>query len=179
MARCGHTLCRIKTVGSRSSVFSAMACRRMLLSAAAIALVIRKKKKNERKKRSKWVKDWLLKRSEFSHTNLLEELRVAPEDWHNYLRMDENTYLELLELVTPLIKKQDTKLRDSISPHERLSATLRFLVTGRSYEDMKFSTLISPQALGNIIPETCEAIYLVLNKKYLKVSNNIDISIIY
>ena len=54
--------------------------------------------------------------------------------------------------------------------HERLSVTLRFLATGRSYEDLKFSAAISPQALGVIIPETCAAIYEVLKKDYLKVS---------
>ncbi|VEN62449.1 unnamed protein product [Callosobruchus maculatus] len=45
-------------------------------------------------------------------------------------------------------------MRQSISPHERLTATLRLLATGRSYEDLKFSVAISPQALGQIIPET-------------------------
>ncbi|VEN60267.1 unnamed protein product [Callosobruchus maculatus] len=45
-------------------------------------------------------------------------------------------------------------MKRSISPHERLAATLRFLATGRSYEDLKFSVAISPQALGQIIPET-------------------------
>jgi len=48
--------------------------------------------------------------------------------------------------------------------------TLRFLATGRSYEGLKFSAAISPQALGVIIPETCAAIYEVLKKDYLKVS---------
>jgi len=43
-------------------------------------------------------------------------------------------------------------------------------VTGRSYEDLKFSAGISPQALGVIIPETCVAMYEVLKKDYLKVS---------
>ncbi|VEN44318.1 unnamed protein product [Callosobruchus maculatus] len=45
-------------------------------------------------------------------------------------------------------------MRQSISPHERLTATLRFLATGRSYEDLEFSVAISPQALGQVIPET-------------------------
>lgn len=79
------------------------------------------------------------------------------------------TYLKLLKLVTPLIQKRETHLRACISPHERLMATLRFLATGRSYEDLKFSAIISPQALGYIIPETCEAIYSVLKDTYLKV----------
>jgi len=43
-------------------------------------------------------------------------------------------------------------------------------VTGRSYEDPKFTAGISPQALGVIIPETCAPIYEVLKKEYLKVS---------
>lgn len=79
------------------------------------------------------------------------------------MRMSEDCYKTLLELVTPRIQKQDTKLRDAISPHERLSATLRFLATGRKYEDLKFSVIISPQALSSIIPEVCAAIIQVLD----------------
>nr|CAH7753543.1 unnamed protein product [Callosobruchus chinensis] len=83
--------------------------------------------------------------------------------------MDETTYLELMSAVTPIIQKQDKVMRFSITPHERLSATLRFLATGRNYEDWKFSTVISPQALGRIIPEACVAIYRVFAKDFLKV----------
>lgn len=72
--------------------------------------------------------------------------------------MSEETYLNLLSLVTPLIRKNDTVMRKAISPHDGLTVTLRFLATGRSYEELKFSTIISPQALSYIIPETCEAI---------------------
>ncbi|XP_050304496.1 uncharacterized protein LOC126742012 [Anthonomus grandis grandis] len=82
--------------------------------------------------------------------------------------MDENTYVELLEMVTPLIKRQDTVMRPAISAHERLTATLRYLATGRNYHDLRFSTIISPQALSEIIPETCSAIYQVLKEKYMK-----------
>lgn len=84
--------------------------------------------------------------------------------------MKTHIYYRLLSMVTPEIEKQDTIMRNSISPHERLVATLRFLATGRNYEDLKFSTIISPQALSYIIPNTsCEAIYKVLRKNYLKV----------
>lgn len=67
-------------------------------------------------------------------------------------------------------KKQDTILRNAITPHERLTATLRYLAPGRNYEDLKFTTLISPQALGRIIPETCQAIYKALKNEYMKVN---------
>jgi hypothetical protein len=54
--------------------------------------------------------------------------------------------------------------------HERLRVTVRFLATGRSYEDLEFSAAISPQALEVIIPETRAALYEVLKKDCLKVS---------
>lgn len=46
--------------------------------------------------------------------------------------MDSDTFEFLLKKVTPLIKKQDTHLRESISPNERLSVTLRHLATGKN-----------------------------------------------
>jgi hypothetical protein len=47
-------------------------------------------------------------------------------------------------------KKQDTVMRKAITPNERLTVTLRFLATGRTLEHFKFSTRISPQALGRL-----------------------------
>ncbi|KAJ8940773.1 hypothetical protein NQ314_010583 [Rhamnusium bicolor] len=59
---------------------------------------------------------------------------------------------------------------DAVPAEQRLMATLRFLATGRSVEDLKYSCVISPQLLGKIIPETCVATYKVLRRKYLCVS---------
>jgi hypothetical protein len=84
--------------------------------------------------------------------------------------MDSETYLELLQKVTPRITKCDCVMRRALTPHERLSVTLRFIATGRSYEGLKFSAAISLQALGVIIPDTCAAIYEVLKTDSLKVS---------
>ena len=51
-------------------------------------------------------------------------------------------------------------MRRAVTPHERLSVTLRFLATGRSYEDLKFSAAISPQALGVIIAKNlCSSLW--------------------
>jgi hypothetical protein len=59
----------------------------------------------------------------------------------------------------------------AISPHERLSATLRYLATGRKYADLKFTTAISASSLCKIVPETCKAIIKV-RKDYMKVSSS-------
>lgn len=146
-----------------------------ILIATALAVYV----KTKSKKRSRWTKDWLKKREIYSHVNFIEELRFEPRDWMNYLRMDAVTYEELLCQVGPLIKKKDTIMRAAITPHERLSATLRFLATGRTLEDMKFSVIISPQALSQIIPETCRAIISVLKDQYLKVSKLLNTTLIF
>ncbi|KAK4881514.1 hypothetical protein RN001_004833 [Aquatica leii] len=83
--------------------------------------------------------------------------------------MDIDTYTYLLELVTPYIIKENTCMRTAISPHEKLTASLRFLATGRSYKDLEFTTIIPKQSLSEIIPETCKAIFKVLKNEYLKV----------
>jgi hypothetical protein len=75
----------------------------------------------------------------------------------------------LLAEVKPLIVKQDTVMRNAIAPEARIAATRRFLATGHSFEVLKFATIISPQSLGKIIPETCKAIYKALKREYLKV----------
>ena len=66
--------------------------------------------------------------------------------------MNESTYLTLLSMVSPLIQKKNPTMRQAVTAHERLTATSRFLATRRSYVDLKFSTIMSPQALGKIIP---------------------------
>ncbi|KAJ8926168.1 hypothetical protein NQ314_021489, partial [Rhamnusium bicolor] len=98
---------------------------------------------------------------------LLRELRLnEQDDLKNYLRMPGHVFDELLSKIsiTTYNKKGYCK---SISPEERLVATLRFLATGQSYESLKFSTGIAAQTLGCIIPDTCRALCKVL-QKYLK-----------
>ena len=121
----------------------------------AIGLAVALKRK---KKRSKWTKDLLLKRDQFSHTNLLVDLKLEPDGWRNYLRMNEDTYIDLLSRVSPLISHEDTNMRKALTPHERLTVTLRYLATGRSLNDLKYSAIISTSSLSAIIPETCAAI---------------------
>lgn len=136
--------------------------------AMAVAFLYADEEPKKRKRRTE--KSWLQKRETYTHVNLLKELREDnPDDFKNYLRMNSDVFDELLHMVEPYLKKQETPMRTTISPQERLLATLRFLATGRSYEDLKYSTAISAQALGYIIPETCAVIYDVLRKEYLKV----------
>lgn len=127
-------------------------------------------KKKQKRQRKTWVKEWRSRRPVFSHISLLKELeQSSPADYKNFLRMDPSVYKELLEKVTPYIEKQNTLMRDAISPDERLSVTLRYLATGESYESLKFQSYISTASLSNIIIETCEALIKVL-KDFISVS---------
>lgn len=128
-----------------------------------------RKLKKHKRHRAFWTKDYLATRDSMPQTSILPEIRENdPDDFRNLLKMSDENFNYLLRKVTPLIQKQDTCMRKSISAEQRLVATLRFLATGRSLEDLKFSTAISPQALGVLIPETCHAIIQVLKGKYFR-----------
>ncbi|PIO09622.1 hypothetical protein AB205_0157450 [Aquarana catesbeiana] len=120
--------------------------------------------------RSSWTKNRLLQRDQFCHMPLLREIpENNTDDFRNFLRITDPVFHRLLALLTPYISRQDTCIRQAITPEQRLVATLRYLATGRNLQDLKFSTGISPQDLGIIIPETCSAIIQVLQKEYIKV----------
>ena len=62
------------------------------------------------------MKEWLKKRSDFSHDGLVAELKISSAvDYKNYLRMDADMFGELLEMITPFIKKRSTVMRKPIS----------------------------------------------------------------
>jgi hypothetical protein len=144
--------------------------RKCVLAQAAAVLYVTKRSRLK-PSRKMWMKNWKMEEDAFSHLPLLQELRENnPNDCKNYLRMDSETFDDLLSLVEPHITKKDTVMRKSIQAEERLIATLRFLATGRSYEDLNFSTGISAPGLCKIIPETCKALFEVLKKDYMKVS---------
>lgn len=102
----------------------------MSKEAACLAIVIacameKEKSPKRKRKRRIWTKDWLQKRSEFSHENLISEFQLSSSvDYRNYLRMDCMTFGELLEMVTPIIQKEDTVMREAISAKQRLYVTL-------------------------------------------------------
>jgi hypothetical protein len=91
--------------------------------------------------------------------------------------MSNSSFTELLNMVGPQIIKQDTVMRRAIPVEERLEVTLRFLATGRSFECLKFSAIIFPNAISKIVAETCAAIistlidYIQVKKIYFRYSN--------
>jgi asparagine synthetase B (glutamine-hydrolysing) len=136
--------------------------------AAAFVVLIKLKKRKRR-----WSKEWFKKRQKYTHEHLLRDLALTEvNDFKNFVRLDLAKFQELLDLTTPLIEKKNTNMREAIP---RLSITLRYLATGNSLEDLKFSIAISPQSLSLIIMETCDAIIQVL--RHL-IKTNIQLSFV-
>jgi hypothetical protein len=91
------------------------------LAACAVVLALSDRKKPKRRGRV-WAKQWLQRRVDVSLTHLLEELQSEPEDYRNFLRMNETTFDELLNLVTPLIERKTTRMRTPVSAKYRFIA---------------------------------------------------------
>ena len=144
------------------------------MTVAVIAISLKKRKKTKsRKKRSTWVKPWLLKRHELgAFSNLLSEFRKEDLfEYGKFLRITPDIFDELLYLIEGSIKKQNTVMRDALSPNIKLAATIRYLATGASYCDLQHLFRIHRSTLSLVIPEVCEAIYENLKDEYLQVSN--------
>jgi hypothetical protein len=87
--------------------------------AMALALCLRNKEKR------RWMKEWLKKkRNEYTHENLLEDLRLSQlSDFQNFPRLDATSFDELLKMVTS-IEKRNTTMLDATPPSQLLSITL-------------------------------------------------------
>ena len=117
-------------------------------AAAAVIIALIFEKNKSRKKRQKTrvcVKPWLKKRKslEFYET-LLVELRLKDEyDYNILLRMTIENFEEIFQLIRDDITKENTKLRELISPRIQLAATIGFLSTGELYKSYVYENYSS------------------------------------
>ena len=73
--------------------------------------------------------------------------------------MPHTKFLALVEAVGPLLTKQETHMRTSIAPNERLALTIRYLATGKTFQSLSFQFRIGKSTVSQIIMEVCDAIY--------------------
>lgn len=125
--------------------------------------------------RSVWVRKWLKEReTEGAYAKLLKELRNGDSGeqklFQDFLRMSSAEFEELLQLVKPLIEKQETKFRTAISAGERLALTLHYLATGQSFRSLQFVFRLPQCTISIIIPSVLDAIWSVLKDTYVRVN---------
>ncbi|KAK7457296.1 hypothetical protein BaRGS_00039238 [Batillaria attramentaria] len=142
------------------------------MCAAAAVLAQQRQSTN----RSTWVRPWLARRLlHGAYSQLLQEFfREDPRETKRFLRMSQENFRELLEMVGPVIKKQDTRMRKAIEPGERLAITLRYLASGDSFVSLSYAFRVANNTIREIVLETCTALFAVLKDEYLKVPSTPD-----
>ena len=118
-------------------------------------------RQQRKKQRLCWVRPILLRRDQVGeyHT-LVQEMRTSdPAAHQRYFRMSVDDFDELLDIVKEKILKQQTAMRDPISPGERLAVTLRFLSAGGSMKSVAESYRIGYATVPKIIKEVCTALW--------------------
>ncbi|XP_045126554.1 uncharacterized protein LOC123513458 [Portunus trituberculatus] len=123
-----------------------------------------------------WTRPWLSRRRQESvYFRLVRELSLEdPGALREWIRLDRTQFHHVLQLVTPLIEKQSTNMRQPVSAGERLMLTLRYLASGETQKSLAYQFRISRNLVCSIIPEVCQAIYQVLKTTYLRMPNTTE-----
>ena len=150
----------------------------ILCGVILISTIIKRRRRSIRHRRL-WSHEWLMKREvEGFYAVMMKELQEKDEiRYSNFLRMDYETFRTLLQLVDPHISRKNTNMRLAIGSGERLTITLRFLATGESFRSLQYLFRVSEQSIGQIVPETCQALSLALQDIYLQVSPSTTIKL--
>ena len=97
--------------------------RRHLLASSdrcRIDCIRRRRRRRLRRERREWVQKWLLDRGYYGISESDEdtvERHYFPRIYAN----DTEAFQQLLDMITPLIQKQDTMMREAISPYKTVA----------------------------------------------------------
>ena len=116
-----------------------------------------------------WVRKIFQERKKYGLYHILtDELRLFDiQYFFRFVRMTPQRFERLLSLFGPHLQQTTTKMREPISPAERLVLTLRFLESGDSQQSLGFSFRISRAAICTMLSETCEKLWEVLSSSYV------------
>ena len=93
------------------------------------------------------------------YSRLMEELRCEDANsFRNFVRVDPEMFVELVESATHRIWKEDTAYRKAIEPGMKVAITLRHFATGESYHSLMYGFRVPHNIISKFVPEVCEAI---------------------
>ena len=110
--------------------------RRVAASYLLLFCVLRRRKNRKRwRNRKISMKPYIARNPSLgAYNTLVQEFRAEDASgFNNFLRMDQTCFDELLEMVKPQKKKQDTNMRQTIPTGEKLALTLRYLATSEFF----------------------------------------------
>ncbi|KAM4038166.1 uncharacterized protein ACNLHF_016492 [Anomaloglossus baeobatrachus] len=121
--------------------------------------------------RRMWIHPLVKLRKTHGHFNILYgEMRKFPPKFEAYCHLTMNSFDNILGFVYHRLKHQDTYMRLSISPEERLLVTLRYLATGQSISSLHFEFLLGRSTIGKIILHTCTVMQLPSTQEWMHIS---------
>lgn len=82
------------------------------------------RQRRRRKRRTTWIHPYIEKNINCRMFVAAKELQETDRKFLDCYRMSKTTYLELVEIMTPQLQKQNTNMRECVSPQERLLITL-------------------------------------------------------
>ena len=119
--------------------------------------------KRERRRNRPWICLWIQRRSTHGAEVLLRELALEdPRSYMNVLRMNADTFNELLDMIQNRIQKKDTQMRRAIPTRLKLEVTLRFLASGDSLKSLSYFFRLPPSTISKFLPHILNAIRIVL-----------------
>lgn len=121
---------------------------------------IRAEENRRKKRRRMWVRKWLLRRPRLGqYTKLMNELkREDTKAFRNFIRMDYDTFSEILDRITGRITKTANNYRKPLSAGIKLAITLRYLASGDSYHSLMYGFRVAHNTISKVIIQVCEAI---------------------
>ncbi|XP_050300092.1 putative nuclease HARBI1 [Anthonomus grandis grandis] len=136
-----------------------------------LALVHRRRKRKQ--KRKFWVHPYFTANQEKIAfvSGRSKEIIEDPIKFQSFYRMSRDSFLVLLYKLEPLIAKQNTKFRESITPEEKLIITLRYFATGLSFKQLSFHFMRGDSTIGRIVEEVSDSIWECLREEYMPVPN--------
>ncbi len=122
------------------------------------------------KKKREWTKSWLKRRNDpESWCQLYTEVEESDiSKFQNVFRLPPDVFNDLLQLVGPIIEKEDTTMRQAIPAKLRLMVGLRYLTSGSNFGTLEDIFRISKVTISLIVPEVCQALWDALHEDYIK-----------
>ncbi len=115
-----------------------------------------------RRRRTCWTVTWLTFEQRITYGmyhQLMHELeRNHVPGFVRLMRMEPAMFREMERRLYDALVRDDTIMRNSISPGERLAVTIRYLATGETFRSLSFSFRIAHNTISGIIPQVCEAL---------------------
>uniref|UniRef100_A0A8C4H3D8 DDE Tnp4 domain-containing protein n=1 Tax=Dicentrarchus labrax TaxID=13489 RepID=A0A8C4H3D8_DICLA len=128
-----------------------------------------------RRRRRSWVRETNQARPEQGEFHrLVRELRLDGGRFQTHFRLSVEQFDGLLHRVGPLIRAVETNYRKPISPSQRLSICLRYLVSGESCRSVAHSYRVGVSTVCGIVRQVSQAVWDCLVDDFMPVPREAD-----